>query len=113
MQKYEIMVIIPNTLDAKAAESTYKGLNKRFADEFGAKVTFEDFWGERGFAYQINKQKWGYYGVSQFDMDPAKAKELRHEMNLDNNVVRFLLTKVDPRAANQKSMLICRKSTPL
>ncbi len=98
MQQYEIMVIIPNSLDAKAAEKSYKDLNKRLADEFGAQVTFEDFWGERGFAYIINKQKWGYYAVSQFEMDPTRAQELRHELNLDKEIVRFLLTKVDPRA---------------
>ena len=98
MQKYEIMVIIPNTQDAKTAEATYKGLNKRLNADFGATVTFEDFWGERGFAYRINKQTWGYYGVSQFDMEPAKATELRHELNLDPNVVRFLVTKVEKNA---------------
>jgi len=109
MQKYEIMVIIPNSQDAKTAEVTFKSLNKKYASEFGAKVTFEDFWGERGFAYMINKQKWGYYGVSQFEMDPAKMSELRHEMNLDNNVVRFLLTKVDPRAGEPRKYADMKK----
>lgn len=102
MQKYEIMVIIPNSQDTKTAETTYKDLNKRIAADFGAKVTFEDYWGERGFAYMINKQKWGYYGVTQFEMDPAKASELRHEMNLDKGLVRFLLTKVDPRSGEPR-----------
>ena len=97
-----MMVIIRNTLDAKTAESTFKSLNKQLASDFGAKVTFEDFWGERGFAYKIKQDTWGYYGVSQFDMEAAKVTEARHELNLDKNVLRFSITKVDPRAGEPK-----------
>jgi len=93
-------------MDAKTAESTFKSLNKQLATDFGAKVTFEDFWGERGFAYKIKKDTWGYYGVSQFDMEAAKVTEVRHELNLDKNVLRFLITKVDPRAGEPKKYAV-------
>ncbi len=99
MQKYELMAIIENSLDAKAAQKhAADNLDKRIESEFGGKVTFSDFWGERGFAYIINKQKWGYYHVCQFDMDPTQAQTLRHELNLDNSLVRFMIMKVDPKA---------------
>ena len=98
MQKYELMAIIENSLDAKAAEKHANDLDKRIEKEFGGKVTFSDFWGERGFAYKINKQKWGYYHVNQFEAEPGRAQELRHELNLDSTVVRFMIIKVDPKA---------------
>lgn len=98
MQKYELMVIIKNSLDAKAAEQHAKDLDGRIVKEFNGKITFSDFWGERGFAYKINKQKWGYYQVSQFNMEADQAQSLRHELNLDNALVRFMITKVDPKA---------------
>ena len=98
MQKYELMAIIANSLDAKAAEKHAKDLDGRVEKEFNGKITFSDFWGERGFAYKINKQKWGYYHVSQFNMEADQAQGLRHELNLDNDLVRFMITKVDPKA---------------
>ncbi len=98
MQKYELMAIIENSLDAKAAEKHAKDLDARIEKEFGGKVSFSDFWGERGFAYKINKQKWGYYHVNQFDMAADQVQGLRHELNLDGSLVRFMITKVDAKA---------------
>ena len=98
MQKYELMAIIANTLDAKAAEKHAKDLEGRIEKEFSGKVTFSDFWGERGFAYIIKKQKWGYYQVSQFEMEADQVQGLRHELNLDKDLVRFMITKVDAKS---------------
>ncbi len=102
MQTYELMVIIENSLDEKTAETHYKDLNSRLEKEFGAHVGFKDFWGARGFAYIIKKQKWGYYAVSQFEMDGSHITELKRELNLDQKLVRFLLMKVDQRAPAPK-----------
>lgn len=109
MQKYELMVIIENSLDAKAAEKHAKDLDARIEKEFGGKITFTDFWGERGFAYKINKQKWGYYHVNQFQADPAKVQELRHELNLDGVIVRSLITKVDANAPSPRKYADMKK----
>ena len=93
------MAIITNSLDEKAAEkqATDSIINK--IKEFKGNVTFEDFWGARGFAYMINKEKWGYYLVVQFDMDSEKVLELKRDWNIDKSLVRFLITKVHPKAA--------------
>lgn len=98
IQKYELMVIINNTLDEKKAEEYFsKDIVKRLK-ELKATITFEDFWGARGFAYKINKQTWGYYGVIQFDMDTQGTHEIKQDFNIDPNLVRFLLIKVDKKA---------------
>lgn len=103
MEKYELMTIIQNGLDEKDAEKLVKtNIVGRIEKEFKGKVSFDDFWGARGFAYIIKKQKWGYYHVCQFEMDNTNASALRHELNLDGDVVRFLLIKVDPRAPEPK-----------
>ena len=98
MQKYEIMAIIANSLDEKAAaKHAQDGIVAKIKNLKG-NVTFEDFWGSRGFAYRIKKQTWGYYFVAQFELDHDKVAELRRELNLDTNIVRFLTTKVDAHA---------------
>lgn len=98
MTKYELMVIIKSDLDEKSAQSHFADHITGLIKATGAKITFEDFWGSRGFAYMIKNYKFGYYGVIQFDMDPTKASELRREIRLDNNALRFIITKVDKRA---------------
>jgi len=97
--KYEVMAIITNSLDEKAAEQQATDSVTKKIKELGGTITFEDFWGARGFAYMINKEKWGYYFVAQFEMDGDKVLELKKDWNIDGKLVRFLLTKVDPKSA--------------
>lgn len=96
--KYEIMVIVQN--DRKEAEA--KGFCKEkivgHIESLGGKITFEDFWGDRGFAYMIDGQKWGYYFVAQFDAEPSKIETLTADFNILKGLVRFLISKVDKKA---------------
>ncbi len=103
MNKYEIMAIISNAMTAKEAEAQVKSsLTDRIA-ELGGKVTFEDFWGERGFAYKIDGEKWGYYVVLQFEMSAENTATFRRELNIDTKVVRSLITAVDKNAPAPKT----------
>ncbi len=102
MQKYEIMAIVANDLKAKDAEKYVTDEICSLIKTSGGTMTFEDFWGERGFAYKINKEKWGYYFVGQFEIEPAKIEELKREWNLAKKIVRFLITKVDSKSPEIK-----------
>lgn len=103
MQKYEIMAIIENSMDSSAAENyAQESIVKRISKEFKGNITFEDFWGERGFAYKIKKQTWGYYFVAQFEMEATQIEDLRHELNLDTKIVRFMISKVDTNSPEPK-----------
>ena len=95
MKKYEIMAIIVNSLDEKSAKKAADESLKKRITNFGGEITFEDFWGAKGFAYKIEGEKWGYYAVYQFDIDGSKLKEFEHELNIDKDIVRFLITKVE------------------
>ena len=98
MNLYELMVIVTPQLKESEAEKTSVKLVKEHLKEFSAEITWKDFWGARGFAYIIKKQRWGYYLVVRFNMEGSKASALRNELNLDNQILRFLLTRVDPKA---------------
>jgi small subunit ribosomal protein S6 len=96
--KYEIMAIIANDLSEKdASKQAQDSVIKRIKELKGT-TSFEDFWGARGFAYQIKKQTWGYYFLAQFEFDGTNLMELRRELNLDTKVVRFLISKVHKNA---------------
>lgn len=98
MNTYEIMVIIDSDLSAEDAQKHIKEAVLKPIADAGGKVTFEDFWGERGFAYKINGKKWGYYFVAQFNVDGEFTLVLRKALNIDTKVVRSLITLVDKKA---------------
>lgn len=95
MKKYEIMAIIANHLDEKSAKKAADESLKKRITEFGGKTTFEDFWGAKGFAYKIEGEKWGYYAVYQFEINSSELTKLERELNIDKNIVRFLVTKIE------------------
>ncbi len=92
------MAIIVNNVDEKVASDIAKTSILDRVAEFGGKTTFEDFWGARGFAYKINGEKWGYYFVCQFELEGTNITKLEREINIDKQIVRFLITSVDPSA---------------
>jgi len=106
---YEIMAILVNTLDEKTAENqAQESLVKRI-QELGGKITFEDFWGARGFAYKIKKATWGYYFVAQFLLSPTKVLEFKKDLNIDGKIVRFLITKVEKKIPAPKKYADIKK----
>jgi ribosomal protein S6 len=100
---YEILAIVDNSLDEKSALSQAKeSIGKRISD-LGGKLTFEDFWGARGFAYRIKKQTWGYYFCAQFELDSSVIQEFKKDLSIDGKIVRFLISKVDKNAPAPKT----------
>ena len=46
-------------------------------------------------AYQINRQRDGFYTIARFKMDPASADELDRSLKLSEPVIRHLLIRKD------------------
>ncbi len=64
------------------------------ADSLG-QVTKIDRWGKRKLAYEIDKQRDGYYVVMSADIDPKNLPELERNMHISPNVLRYLLIRPD------------------
>lgn len=60
------------------------------ADNLG-QVTKIDRWGRRKLAYEIDKQRDGYYVLMNADIDPQNLSELERNMKLSPTVLRYLL----------------------
>ena len=63
----------------------------------GAEVTNVENWGKRRLAYDIRKQREGTYGVLTVSAEPAMVKEFERQLRLNENVLRFLSTRVPIR----------------
>ena len=63
----------------------------------GAEVTKVDNWGKRRLAYDIRKQREGTYAIFEVSAEPSMVKEFERQVRLNENVLRFVSTRVPIR----------------
>ena len=93
MQKYEIMTITDVELGEEGAQTMSNSVKDLISDNKG-KVLDSKFWGKRKFAYEINKRSEGFYDVIEFEMPTDKVELVRTKLNLQNGLVRYLISAV-------------------
>lgn len=87
MRTYELMIISNGTLSEDAVTSNVQ----RFTDligQLGGSVERVDHWGKRGFAYEIDHQREGWYTVIDLQLDGDQLPELERQLRLADAVVR-------------------------
>ena len=94
MINYELMTIGKIDLGDQKAKS----LSQKIQDNVtavGGKIGKSDFWGKRKFAYPIRHDTEGYYSIVQFELDPSGINELKTRLNLEEGLVRYIITAVE------------------
>lgn len=62
------------------------------ADELGT-VNKTDRWGRRKLAYEIDRQREGYYVLFHASMDAKNLDELERNMRLSPSILRYLVVR--------------------
>ena len=96
MNQYEIAVLYHPDLEIDLTKATAK-VEKIFTGS-GAKITKTDNWGKRKLAYPIAKQEHAVYVFYIVDLDPQKVGEIDGILRITDEVIRYLITKIDPKA---------------
>ena len=93
MKKYESVIII----NPKVDEEAVKGLIAKFTDLINSdgKLEKADELGKRKLAYEIDKNKEGYYVVFYFEANPNLIAELERNYRIVDTVIKFMTVKVD------------------
>ena len=93
MNKYESVIIINPSVD----EEGVKSLVSKFTDLINTdgKVEKVDDLGKRKLAYEVTKQKEGYYQIFNFEANPELIKELERNYRITDEVIKFMTIKVD------------------
>jgi small subunit ribosomal protein S6 len=95
MRHYELMVI----LDPELEERTVVPSLDRFLNvvrKGGGAIENVNIWGRRKLAYEIKKKSEGIYAVVDMQAEPALAKELDRQLNLNEAVLRTKLIRPEP-----------------
>lgn len=93
---YEGFYILDSNLYAKNPEEV-SGIVSATIEKVGGEVLLSRYWDERKLAYTIKGHKRGTYWLTYFKLDPLKIKELTRLFQINENIIRFLFLKVDPR----------------
>lgn len=91
MNKYESVIII----DPNCTEEAVKALESRFTgliNENGKVESVENM-GKKRLAYEIKKNKEGFYTVFHFEAKPELISELERNYRIDDDVLKFITVR--------------------
>lgn len=94
MRNYELMAIFKPDLEEQDLQAAVERLNGLITAR-GGEVASSDSWGRRRLAYPIQDFRDGIYTVSQLKLDPRTADELERSLKLNDQIIRYLLVRVE------------------
>jgi len=92
MNKYESVIIINPKLEEKEIKETIDKYQKMMKDFSNRDVNVDEI-GEKKLAYEIEKNKTGYYVVFNFSAKYENIAELERNFRIDDNVMKFITVR--------------------
>ena len=93
---YEGMFILDSSRFARDHEAVSGQLSK-VIQETGGEILVSRLWEERRLAFPIKGQRKGTYWLTYFRLEGEKLGALRQKFQINENVLRMLFVKVDPK----------------
>ena len=93
MNKYESVIIINPSLEDEAIKNTVKSFEDLINKE--GKVLETNEVGRKKLAYEIKKNKEGYYVVYTFEAKPESIKELERIYRITDEVIKFIVVRLE------------------
>ena len=103
MNFYETTYIVHSALQAGRLDDLSKSVRDK-VKSIGGEILFSESWGRKKLAYLIDKQKYGTYIFFQFKLDQSsnKLSDLNQELELNTNILRHLIIKVEADSILEK-----------
>ena len=90
---YELALVLNGKLEEDARAQALEKV-QNYITRFGGSVVNVDDWGKKRFAYDINKQKEGFYYFIKFQSENNNCpNELEANVRIMEPVVRYLVVK--------------------
>lgn len=94
LKHYETMFIIKPTLTEEETVAQIDLVKATIEKNGGEIVACEDM-GSRNLAYEIEKNKRGYYFVAYFKGAPSGILEIERNYRINENILRFIFIKYE------------------
>ena len=90
---YELALVLNGKLEEDARAQALEKV-QNYITRFGGSIVNVDDWGKKKFAYDINKQKEGFYYFIKFQSEDNNCpNELEANVRIMEPVVRYLVVK--------------------
>ena len=91
MNKYESVIIINPNLEEEAIKSLIKKISNLINTD--GKVSSVEEAGKKKLAYEIKKNKEGFYVIFKFEANPELITELERVYRITDEVIKFIVVK--------------------
>lgn len=102
MTKYEFVCILDPSLDEATATANFEKYVRLVKDQ-GGSITFQESWGRKKLAYEINKKTEGTYFYVRLTASAAAVAELNRQLRYDEQVLRTLVVRDEEWAARNEA----------
>lgn len=96
MREYELTVLIHPDLEADL--ETPLGKIREIIKSNGGEIVSEDNWGKKRLAYRIAGEDFAVYVQFELKLSAESNVKLSNTLNITDEVLRYLLVSVDPKA---------------
>jgi small subunit ribosomal protein S6 len=94
MPLYETVLIARNDLTQAQVEAIADQIAATVT-EGGGEVKKREYWGLRGLAYRIKKNRKGHYVLLGLDCAPAAEREVDRQIGLNEDVLRHMTVRIE------------------
>jgi small subunit ribosomal protein S6 len=94
MALYEHLLIARQDISAQQVDALATHL-KTIVEGEGGKVEKQEYWGLRGLAYRIKKNRKGHYVLLNINAPSGAVTELERQLKINEDVLRYITVKVD------------------
>jgi small subunit ribosomal protein S6 len=94
MALYEHLLIARQDISAQQVDALATHL-KTIVEGNGGKVEKQEYWGLRGLAYRLKKNRKGHYVLLNINAPGAAIQELERQLKINEDVLRFMSVKVE------------------
>ena len=93
MNKYESVIIINPNLEEEAIKSLIEKISNLINTD--GKVSSVEEAGKKKLAYEVKKNKEGYYVIINFEAQPELIVELERNYRITDEVLKFIVVRVE------------------
>lgn len=90
MREYESIVIFYPDTDEEERNEIINRLSEIVSNDFES-----DYWGDRKFAYEIEKHGHGHYYLLTFKADSDSLNEFDRVARIQENILRFMTVNIE------------------
>ena len=92
MKRYEVIAIVKSDVVEEGITAIIDRSQAIITDRNGV-ISKVDKWGKRRLAYEINKQKDGFYFLIDFAGDGPIVAEIERNFKIDDRILKFMTVK--------------------